>query len=289
MLPNFIVAGAPKAATTSLCNYLAQHPDVFLSDPKELNFFSAEAIAQQGLYYHVEHVSTLDDYQAAFAGSSSTTARGEGSVSYMFYPNVAAKIRAAIPDVRLIFVLRDPIERALSHFLMDRRLGYVSKSFDEIILDGLSDPTPGLFYQQYVSLGLYYEQLMRYFDLFPREQIRVFLYDDFRAMPTEALAASFRFLGVDDDFVVDMATTHNSHAEPRGWLARNLYVNEALRSRVAGFLAPALKERLRGVILRKAPKPRVGDAVLDRLRDLYQGDVEKTSRLIARDLSAWLS
>ena len=148
MLPNFIIVGAPKAGTTSLYHYLSEHPQVFMSDPKEVNFFSKEEIEAQGLYYQDFKAKDLNSYEKLFNEGIGKKAVGEGSVSYLFYPDTPAKIKASIPEVKIIILLRNPVERGYSHYLMDYRMGLTDLSYEEIVYKTSSHKNLNLYYQQ---------------------------------------------------------------------------------------------------------------------------------------------
>src|SRR3712207_4104321 len=114
-LPNFLVIGAMKSGTTALYYYLEQHPEIYMSPVKEPNFFSQENAADT-----VTHIGT---YEQLFKGASGKKAIGEASHSYLYEPRAAAEIRRYVPKVKLIAILRNPIDRAYSHFLHMVRSG----------------------------------------------------------------------------------------------------------------------------------------------------------------------
>ena len=145
---NTFIVGAAKCATTSLYRYLANHPDVFMSTPKELNYFSATELKNQELYYNEKVISNLGDYEEIFhnADADGKKILGEASVSYLFYPSVPKKIFEYNKNAKIIIILRNPIERAFSHYLMDERLGYVNIGFEEIFKSKDQNP---LYFQQY--------------------------------------------------------------------------------------------------------------------------------------------
>ena len=105
MLPNFLLVGAPKAGTTSLYHYLYGHPQVFMSTPKEVNFFSGGEIDSQDLYYDYFKVSNLSDYEKLFDAVTNEKAIGEGSVSYLYYEDTPRKIKECLPEVKIIIIL----------------------------------------------------------------------------------------------------------------------------------------------------------------------------------------
>lgn len=194
--PNFFIVGTPKAGTTSLYHYLDEHPEIYMSPIKETNYFSYAEIREQGLYYNEEHVLTADQYADQFAGVTNEKAVGEASVSYLFYPSVPLKIKEFNPEAKIIVVLRNPVDRGFSHYLMDKRLGFVNLSLQDVISGKEKDVE--LFYQQYITIGCYYEQLKRYFDVFDRSQVKVLFYEDVIRNIDGVVKDIYNFLGVDD-------------------------------------------------------------------------------------------
>ena len=119
---------------------------------------------------------------------------GEASVSYLFYDNVAEDIKKYNPNAKIIIMLRNPIERAFSHYLMDYRLGLISDSFENIIAKKSKHKNAHLFYQQYIELGKYTKQIQRYLDFFEKENILFIDYDDFKKNVLETVNQVYSFL-----------------------------------------------------------------------------------------------
>ena len=153
--PNFFIVGAPKAGTTSLYAYLSMHPEVFMpSTIKEPDYFSHKAILAQNLYYNTTHVTNLEEYLDLFSLANGEKAIGEASVSYLYYQEAARNLYDFNPEARIIIILREPVERAFSHYLMDARLGLIKATFDDIVFEKLSgQPYADMYYQQVVSFG----------------------------------------------------------------------------------------------------------------------------------------
>ena len=200
-MPNFLIIGAMKSGTTALYYYLEQHPDIYMSPVKEPNFFSSQE--QENAADAVTHIGT---YQHLFRGGSGKKAIGEASHSYLYEPGAAAEIRRYIPEARLIAILRNPIDRAYSHFLHMVQTG--TEPLDDFE-QALREEEVGIHkertFQDYIGRGLYYDQLERYFGTFPREQVRVYLYEDLSDAPISTVQDAFRFLKVDDSFVPDVS------------------------------------------------------------------------------------
>ena len=130
MKVNTFIVGAPKAGTTSLHYYLQQHPEVCMSAIKEPNFFTAANVSD--LYYDVDPILNEDDYHLIFSDLKKKVV-GEASVSYLYYPLIADKIFEYNPKAKIIILLRNPVQRAFSHYLMDKRLGLCNVSLLEVI------------------------------------------------------------------------------------------------------------------------------------------------------------
>jgi hypothetical protein len=200
-LPNFLVIGATKGGTTSLHHYLGQHPEIFVLPQKETNFFAQDS----SLCLIDQTVTSKEEYAALFADAGDAKAIGETSPAYLAVPDTPELIAKMIPDIKLITILRNPIERAHSHFLMRKRQGKETRETLEECLQ-IDDLDP---MRSYKSRGFYGEQLERYRKQFPMEQIHVFLYEDFLEDPLQVCKECSQFLDVDDTFTPDMSEKHN--------------------------------------------------------------------------------
>jgi hypothetical protein len=285
-LPNFIVIGVAKGGTTSLYRYLDQHPQIFMYADKGTNFFGYEDArdwkwhdeGEPPLLRHF-HVRTLAEYEAAFAGVTDEIAIGEVSPQYFRSPTAARRIHEHIPDVKLVASLRNPAERAFSGFLMRTRRGVKVRDAHEELAPEAS----------HVREGFYYDRMKRYFDTFPKEQIRTYLFDDFKKDPTGVVQDLYGFVGVDPEFAPDTAVRHNPANVPRSAvLNRVFYHPRAIRSAKA-----ILPDRLQTAAKRlrqrtQRPAPTFPPDLRARLLELYRDDILKLEALLERDLSVWL-
>jgi hypothetical protein len=273
-LPNFLIIGAAKSGTTSLYQYLRQHPEIFMSEVKETNWFAYEG--QRDSRYSVR---TAQEYERLFDGVTVERAVGEASPQYMKSTVAADRIAARLPGVRLVAILRNPIDRAYSGYLHSLREAKERRSVDEAMRPG----------SRYVDQGLYYLQLSRYFERFDRGRINVLLYDDLAADPSVVMRSLYEFLGVDGAFAVDVSTRHNAGAIPRLPI-----LNWMLSKSVAAFrrVFPSLPKgsgivaRIKPRLLR--PPDPLPPHIRRRLIDYFRDDVARTGELIGRDLSHWL-
>ncbi|HUJ05496.1 MAG TPA: sulfotransferase [Streptosporangiaceae bacterium] len=202
-LPDFFVAGVPKAGTTALHSALARHPGLFMSAVKEPKFFltdgppPAEGGPGDAKTYR-EHVWRRDEYEALFAAAPRGALRGESTPFYLFRSDAQERIRALIPQARLIVVLRDPIERAHSNWthLWSAGLDPCGDFLSACDLEQERAEAGWADFWRYTALGRYGEQLQHLYTLFPPEQVLVFRYRRLIVDPVSTLDAVCRFLGV---------------------------------------------------------------------------------------------
>lgn len=296
MLPNFLVIGAGRSGTTSLYEYLREHPEVFMSPVKEANYFAFPEGHQPergpgGVLVRRGAVSTLAEYEALFADAGDARAIGEASPRYLRTPEAPARIDALLPDVRLVAILRDPVERAYASYLGLRRDGLEPQpTFEDALRDDERRQREGWPFSGLVDAGLYHRHLSRYYERFPPERIRVYLHDDLRADAAGLVRDLLSFLGVDPDFSPDTARVHG-----RTGVVRNRVLGElwSRSRRVRDGLGPVMPRRVsegvRRWVLRDLERPQVAPATRAQLIPVFRPDVLALEELIGRDLSAWLA
>jgi len=294
--PSFIVIGAAKAGTTSLYRYLGQHPDIFMSPVKEPRFFALEGHPLDFRGPGDERVkektvTTLEAYRKLFDGVRNERAAGEASVVYLHHEGAPARIAQHVPDVKLIAMVRHPVDRAYSGYLYHRRDGWEPLDrFEDALREEPRRLAAGWYYAWgYRDQGFYYRSLSRYFERFDRQRIRIYLYDDFSRDPRAVLADMFRFLEVDDRFEPDVSMRHNPSGQPRSpriqrFLTRRHPLKEAVKRiipedwghRLISFVMPANLDR-----------PALAPETRAEMIEGYREDTARLEDLIGRDLSAW--
>lgn len=216
---------------------------------------------------------------------------GEASASYLYSTVAAEEIYKAQPLARIIIMLREPSQRAYSHYLMDLKIGFTTRSFaDALEEDRLHHPKGWGCNSLYRELGFYYEQVKRYLDIFPPEQVCILLQDDLKKNKKETLTKVFRFLGIDDEFVPDESGFKNEAAVPSGKLASMLMRSSKLRIHLRRLLKDSALKRILLRLIYKKPVQSEGDRIqLQLLKKEYAEDIRKLSSLINRDLTTWLT
>ncbi len=298
-LPNFLVLGTAKAGTSSLYAYLKQHPDVYLSPTTELNFFAHEGsdlnFRGPGDLEYVwgdSLVATYDDYRKQFAGVKQEAAIGEVSTHNLYCSQAPALIKRYVPNAKMIAILRNPVERAFSafsHMVRDGR-----EETDDFRAALAREPArirenwEPLWH--YKSMSLYGAQLSRYFEVFDREQIRVYIYDDFIARPLDAVQDIFAFIGADPGFVPDMSEKYNVSLVPRSRQLQDMMMGDSvIRSTLRSLMPAGTRSGIRSFVLqRNSKRMRMSPDMRHELTNTFRNDIELLQDLLNRDLSHWL-
>jgi len=282
--PNLFIVGAPKCGTTSLYHYLENHPEIFLSSPKEVNFFSKRELEEQQLYYQDYKPSDETEYLNLFVNANSACKIiGEASVSYLYYPDVPKRIYKFNPDAKIIILLRDPVKRAWSHYLMDKRIGVVNEEFMKIFKN--NNKKDQLHFQQYFLLGNYFSQIKRYLDQFGPDHIKVLFSYDLKKNTGEVIGEIYDFLGV-KQIQINEVEEYNSYKEPKTFFMKKIYASQWLRTMGKKIIPASLISSIQRTAFETVPpKLEIAD---DRLiRNYYLDEVKQLEKLLKVDLSGW--
>jgi len=299
--PNFFIVGAMKAGTTSLYHYLSQHPEIYMSPIKEPNYFSRDLTEDLDNYnninlrkyfsinklkkIHFACVTQFDDYIKLFKDVRYEKAIGEASTSYLYSKVAAKEINKFIPSAKIIMILRNPIDRAYSHYLMDVQQGIITnKNFIEDIKDNFNkiDECP------YIKIGCYYRQVKQYITTFPNSQIKIILYDDYKRYPLKIIQEIFEFLCVSKDFVPNIRQNYNIGAIPKYPKISKFIVetNNKFKTIIPYKIKPFLNRLYHRFFLKE--KRTLSASERKFLLRYFKEDIEKLATLIDRDLSIWL-
>jgi hypothetical protein len=311
-LPNFFIVGAPKAGTDDLYYQLDQHPQIYMSPLKEPCFFSSEVRPERfckelqeaakanaaSLRSYLDSgalskrfggmVSSFDDYQRLFRDVTGEVAVGEASVCYLWSASAAASISSLIPAARIIIVLMDPAERAFRQYLKSFADDNVRHPFSTHLENAFRSREDQIsVYHPFLAFGNYAEQVRRYMNHFPREQIHLSLYEDVAHDGEAWFRSILDFLGVDSGFrhgpiEVPSAPSFTSLSLPGGYTAKG-----KLPASLSKLIPKPVKVPLKK-LLRHAGMPSLLPEDRAVLIHYYRDNILKLEELIGRDLSAWL-
>jgi hypothetical protein len=264
-LPTFVTIGAQKCGTTALHSYVARHPDVSMSRPKELDFFCEGRNWERGVDWYKEHFD------------ASKPARGESSPNYTAYPRlpgVPEKMAALIPDAKLIFMVRDPIKRIRSNWIHT----YSNRREDRPMREAVLDESR----LSYIARSRYHEQLTRFLEHYPMERILILEQDELFKQRRETLQRVFRFIGVRDDFWRESFNNPKLETATR-WRRTRLGAVAANRLPFKTWR----KLRSRRPFAFPFEQPQVDDELHELLAERLRDDIAAFRELTGRSFDSW--
>ena len=296
--PNFTILGPPKTGSTSLFNYLSQHTEIYASPMKEPRFFLFDhddpetRIKMQGLakILRWEMVWNMAQYKGLFDGVKDEKAVGEGTVSYLAAPGTPQRLYDYNPDMKLIVVLRQPADRAYSHYAW-RRTSAVEKAptFSQALHEERTGLREDWYIAKYLPHGFYYKLLTDYLYVFPREQISIHLFEDFIDNPTETCRGLCTFLGVDPNFTPNVSKVWNiSGSFSNRLLQRSWEKSLVLRDVLRPYMPRGLRHQLYTTLTSHMTKTPFPPREREELTDYYRDDILQLQQLLGRDLTHWL-
>jgi hypothetical protein len=275
--PNFFIIGSARSGTTSLYVYLDQHPEIFFSAIKEINFFSNPEIWKKGFKW----------YEGHFDNAKNVSAVGEASTSYTaspFLKEAPQRIANYRSDAKLIYIVRDPINRLISHYMHRVHRGVEKRPFSEVVKNIEHEST--------AWQGRYNYQLEQFLKLFDREQILILSFDDLQKSSQRVVSDIFSFLGVDRDFPIEnIEKVFNASSGTRrrsiiGTRILKLYRRHVEQKRIP-FILKKQFVRLSNIGSTKQEKPLLTDFEYLALLEFYQQDSANLAEKFDIDTSDW--
>jgi len=234
-------------------------------------------------------IADRDQYGRLFENAGSRSVVGECSTSYMYSEVAARGIAAICPQAKVIAVLREPAERAFSHYMMDRRIGITSKPFREELLREANDPNADWGNSRlYLALGRYSEQLIRYLRCFPRDQIMVIGSDLLKNQERSVLDEIYRFLAVRPQEEVSQSASENVAALARFPVVNRVLHTTRLKRGLRAALPSSLKRRLRQLYFVDAGAETLDPVDRQLVDELMSSETSRLATLLAGDWPPWL-
>jgi hypothetical protein len=293
MLPTFIIAGAPKSGTTALWAYLGEHPDVCMASVKEPRYFTRIVGRDWGgdptaPWRSGEFDRGLTWYESLYRHCSGESQRGEATPTYLFAPDAPFLLKQTLPDIRILFILREPVSRLYSHYWEARAAGTRVADFATLVRS--SDPR----FQRYAEISAYGKHLARYYQVFPRERVLLLIQEEFSAAPLSGVQDAYRFIGVRPDYVpAGLGSRHNVATAPRSSLLQRIldfHVGPwVARHAPAPLYHPLrrLRERVASLNVRAQPYPPLDPDIRRELRARFASDITYVEDCLGRMIPAW--
>ena len=292
MLPNFFVAGAQKCATTSLHMHLAGHPQIYLPRIKETKHFALDERYEKGMTY----------YETTFFGDwNSEKAVGEVDPDYIYFETVPERMAAHLDmsALKFIFIFRNPVDRAFSHYLMTYRRGLEPLTFSQAVdaeRERIAKDQAARLHYSYVDRGFYAAQLERFLTYVSPDRMLLLLTEDLKADPQAVMKTCFSFIGVDTRHTPGQMTVRHHQA----YLPKSLRFFKAVTGKEDNFFkkigrycipSPAVRQWIRDTMvkLNQTDKPylTLDSATRRRLQQIYAPHNDKLGKWMKRDLSHW--
>jgi len=290
MLPNFYVVGAQKSATTSIHHYLMQHPEIYLPEQKETKFFVDDNKYHNGLKFYEE---------TYFSDRKNQKIIGEIDPDYMYFEDALDRMvnDLEIKELKFVFILRNPVDRAFSHYLMTYRRGLEKMSFSEAIkaeAGRIRKNYDFKMHYSYVTRGYYHDQIKRFLSYIDSQQIYIMLTEELKADPGKALNGLYGFLGITNDFLPDNINEkfHKSMIPKNMWLLDRIR-KETFEKKILRMILPSkiIREKIRARLISKnltsKHDMKLSQEMKTMLSNLYKEKNILLSNLIDKDLSHW--
>jgi len=280
--PNLFIVGAPKAGTTSLYHYLNQVPEIYMSPVKEPNYFSAKTVGDK---HQLRPIRDKKKYLHLFEKDKNSKYIGEASTSYLSDPEAPELIHNISPDAKILISLRDPVERAYSHYLMIKENRRTNLNFcDQLNKEFAKNPDINMSHL-HLQVGFYSKWVKVYLETFGKNQVKILIFEEFISKPKDTIDKILKFLHLKytlNDFTPEV---HNPYGEIKGPLARKIRSSTIAHTLSNKLLSKSNREFLKEkLIFSKKPKPSIDEESRTKLIKYYYEDVKKLRIILKREL-----
>lgn len=279
--PNFFIVGAPRSGTTSLYEYLKKIPKIYMSPVKEPNFFSVSLDLN---FLFTKPIRNESEYLKLFKNSKNEKCIGEASSNYLWDPQSPKLISKLIPNAKIIIILRNPVERAFSHYLMHISNGSETRSFKEVIQDAQKSSTND-YVRRIIECGFYNKQILNYQNFFPNAQIKILFFEDFNKNIQQTIKEILDFLEIDSFMPNNLETKYNQYSVPRGKFSSFVLSNKIIKQIAKNLLSESLGTYfIKNIFNKKVLKPKLDDAEKIILEKIYQNDSQNLQKTLGKKI-----
>jgi len=277
--PNFFIVGAQRCGTTSLYEYLKQTPGIYMSPVKEPNFFSRI----DPVYLTPSPIRDKKKYLALFKKVNNEIAIGEASTTYLRDPQAAKLIHDTVPNARIIVMLRDPVERSFSHYLIRKGLGMETLPFRDAIKKALNSQDE--YSRRVVEASFYSQQVKTYLDTFGKNLVKIIIFEEFVKDVRRVVKDVLEFLEVNAEPPESIGEVYNPFNVPRGPFATFVLRSRFMLKIGANLVPHAMGSFLvRNVLKKKETKPELSQEDRIFLEEIYCNDVKKLREILGRPI-----
>jgi len=279
--PNFFIVGAARAGTTSLYEYLKKNPEIYMSTIKEPNYFSPNLNPSLLI---MKPIRDKEKYLALFKNVKNETAIGEASPNYLWDPMAPQLISKVVPSAKIIMILRDPVERAFSHYLMHLSNGTETRSFRSVIDDAIR-PTTNDYIRRIVEAGFYSKQIQQYKKYFTSNQMKIFIFEEFMQDIKKYVKDIMKFLNVNEYIPNNIEIKYNQYSIPRGEISSNVLRSETAKQLGQKILSqPVGTFLIKKVLNKKVDKPEMSKQDRMFLEGIYQSDSLELQKILNKKI-----
>lgn len=299
-LPNFLIIGAAKSGTTSLHEYLSQHPEVFMSSPKEPHYFADIPKNTKGGYYGANVFQNFDEYKQIFENSCSCKIIGESSVTTLYYPNAIDKaVEILGSKIKVLIILRNPVDRAYSNYMHHVRDMNEPLSFEEALAAENKRKEENFWWgYQLKSAGLYAKQIRHIYKFLPKENVKILLFEEFKKDIPHFMKEICEFVNISKEFKFNISFVSNKSGRPNNnrLLVRLYNVFKNPESNFLSFLkrnSPSnLKRSVQNIfkskiIEKNLVQEKMNELTREKLLTYYKKDISDLEKILNRNLNIW--
>jgi hypothetical protein len=281
--PNFFIVGAPKSGTTNISYYLIQHTQVFMPENLEPYYFARLDIPQN---YEREIISDEKKYLNLFKNAKNCKAIGESSPVYLYCPHSALEIKNRFPNSKIIISLRNPIEIAYSEYFSLKFMGFdKNRSFNELLDSSKEQLDQNEFHiDSLLEAGFYSKHIKRFQKIFSKNQIKIIIFEEYIKNTIPTINSILSFLDIDKSIAFKTAPK-GAYKVPRNFASQKLMNNSTFR-KTAKFIIPTVARQKIGerFLVKESSRPVLKQNERQRLKEIYQDDVENLAKLLGRSL-----
>jgi len=285
-LPNLFIVGAAKSGTTSMYQYLCSHKDIYESSRKEPRFLAKEAFLKLPINdIEIKKViKTKEEYAQLYKGATNEKYILDGSVFTMFFDSAVKKIKEIAKSYKVIVILRNPVDRFISHY----KMAYLGKQIDGSIEQFVNNPICGMGISS-LELGLYYHQVKRLYDILGKDNVKVIIFDDLKEDVQKVLISTYKFLDIENTITeLDSKIHFKNPGMSRMRIIHSIYMNnkvvQAIKKLFINTKIYNIKKYIHKIIYKKLS---VSPEIYDYLYQYYIEDIVKLEKLLNVNLDRW--